>query len=62
MNGKKFLPDLAIKLNSLLEVIMILFFGLCFGFNVLLLISTIKDLLPDKDEVEFQRKMLELNM
>jgi hypothetical protein len=54
MNGKKFLPDLTIKLDSLLEVTMVLFFGLCFRFNVLLLISTIKDILPDKDEIEFQ--------
>ena len=28
-------------------------------FHILLIISAIKDMIPDKDEIEFQRKMSE---
>lgn len=28
-------------------------------FIILMMIGTIKDMMPDKDEIEFQRKMLE---
>ena len=34
-------------------------FGTFVTFHILLIISVIKDIMPDKDENEFQRKMLE---
>ena len=37
----------------------ILFGLICLG-HIMMIIATIKDLLPDKDEIEFQRKMCEI--
>jgi hypothetical protein len=34
-------------------------FGAFVAIHVLLIIGSIKDLIPDIDEIEFQRKMLE---
>ena len=35
------------------------FFGFSFLVCILLLIATLKDLLPDEDEIKFQKDMLE---
>lgn len=36
-----------------------IFFGAQVILHILLMIATIKDMVPDKDEIEFNRKLLE---